>query len=204
MKSVGVLPEDYFFDLQEILENRYSCQEFNSDIIDDDIIEKLKCSIILSPTSFNASPFRVVVVSNKKIQSLLHKFSFLQKQIVTCSHLFVFCSMKKIDSNINYMKELQIDTTGLENKINKMDEQEVNNWSKRQCYIAMSNLLIQCADEKIDSCPMEGFKPNMYKNILKLDNNLEPTVLVAIGNELYKNTATKKRIGKDQIIQDVI
>ena len=97
MKSVGVLPEDYFFDLQKILENRYSCQEFNSDIIDDDLDGDYLALV-------NDSPFRVVVVSNKKIQSLLHKFSFLQKQIVTCSHLFVFCSMKKIDSNINYIR----------------------------------------------------------------------------------------------------
>ena len=201
MRSIGVLPEDYFFDLQEILETRFSCQEFNNDIINDNIIEKLKCSIILSPSSFNSLPFRVFVIKNKKLQSMLYKFSYMQKQVLTCSHLF--CSMHNIDSNIQYMKESNIDTKGLESKISKMDKVEIDNWSKRQCYIAMSNLLIQCDDEKVDSCPMEGFKSNIYKKILKINDNLSPTVMVAIGHKAYKNTKNKQRIEKNNIIKDI-
>lgn len=194
---------DYFFDLQEILENRFSCQEFNDYIISDEIIEKLKCNIILSPSSFNSLPFRIFCIKNKKILKLLHKFSYFQNQISTCSHLFVFCSIKNIDDHLSLMEETNIETSGFKRMIDNMNEEEVNNWSKRQCYIAMTNLLISCAEENIDSCPMEGFKPSMYKNILKLDKNLEPTVVVAIGKKATKNNIKKIRINKNKIITDI-
>ena len=42
----------------------------------------------------------------------------------------------------------------------------------------MGNLLTVCANEKIDSCPMEGFIPEKYDEILKLKEQDLTSVLV--------------------------
>ena len=63
-----------------------------------------------------------------------------------------------------------------------MEINEQNNWTKRQTYLALSNLLIACAELKIDACPMEGFEVDKYNDILGLgvkvknDNNLFNTI----------------------------
>ena len=48
--------------------------------------------------------------------------------------------------------------------------------------IALGNLLTICALEKIDSCPMEGFIPEKYNEVLKLDtHNLTATLVLPVG-----------------------
>jgi nitroreductase/dihydropteridine reductase len=42
----------------------------------------------------------------------------------------------------------------------------------------LGNLLTVCANEKIDSCPMEGFIPEKYDEILKLKEQDLTSVLV--------------------------
>jgi nitroreductase len=43
-------------------------------------------------------------------------------------------------------------------------------------------LLTVCATEKIDSCPMEGFIPEKYDEVLKLDaHNLTSVLVLPVG-----------------------
>ena len=53
---------------------------------------------------------------------------------------------------------------------------------QKQCYLAISQLMVTCADMKIDSCPFEGFSTEGYDRILELeDRNLTSTVLLPVG-----------------------
>ena len=55
-------------------------------------------------------------------------------------------------------------------------------WSKNQAYIALGNLMTVCATERIDSCPMEGFIPQGYSDILGLEKmNLEAVLVFPVG-----------------------
>jgi len=48
--------------------------------------------------------------------------------------------------------------------------------------LAMGNLLTICAAEKIDSCPMEGFKAEAYDDILNLhDKGISSALVLPIG-----------------------
>ena len=52
-------------------------------------------------------------------------------------------------------------------------------WLKKQCYIALGQLMVGCADMRIDSCPMEGFKSDEVDEILGLQSqNLTSVVLL--------------------------
>ena len=59
---------------------------------------------------------------------------------------------------------------------------EKANWTSRQVYIAVGNLLAAAAELKIDACPMEGFEPDAYNKILDLDaKGLSAAVVVTAG-----------------------
>ena len=52
------------------------------------------------------------------------------------------------------------------NSIAAKSEEELKRWSQKQAYIAMGVLLTTCALLEIDACPMEGFDPVKYNEIL--------------------------------------
>jgi nitroreductase len=60
----------------------------------------------------------------------------------------------------------------------KKETKEVKRWATNQAYLALGNLLSYCALEKIDSCPMEGFVPEAYDKLLKLNEKGLNSVLV--------------------------
>lgn len=63
-----------------------------------------------------------------------------------------------------------------------MSLQEQQEWSIKQAYIALGNLMTVCAVERIDSCPMEGFDLAQFDKILKLDEkHLNSVLLLPVG-----------------------
>jgi nitroreductase len=148
----------------------------------------------LAPTSFGLQPYKLVVVSDPKLKEVLFLQAGGQNQFKDCSHLLVFCALKQIDENYvdQYMqtiaktRNVKLETLqGFKNSIlnwlNKLSPEEFLNWSKKQVYLALGMVLSACALAKIDSCPMEGFDAQQVSQILKLDTNLIPTVLCALG-----------------------
>jgi len=60
--------------------------------------------------------------------------------------------------------------------------QERQQWSTNQAYIALGNLMTVCAMEGVDACPMEGFVPAKYDEILKLgEKGLKSVLLLPVG-----------------------
>jgi nitroreductase len=67
-------------------------------------------------------------------------------------------------------------------EISKKTQKELYISNKNQAYIALGNLLTVCAYEKIDSCPMEGFTPEKYDEILDLKkDNLKSVLVLPVG-----------------------
>ena len=70
----------------------------------------------------------------------------------------------------------------IKSKLAEKSEAEKTSWLKSQTYLALGNLLNACAELKIDACPMEGFEPEAYNQILGLDKQgLNVTVIAPIG-----------------------
>ena len=66
--------------------------------------------------------------------------------------------------------------------IGQRDKEETLHWMQKQCYLVVSQLMVTCADMRIDSCPFEGFSTEAYDKILDLgDRNLTSTVLLPVG-----------------------
>ena len=76
-------------------------------------------------------------------------------------------------------------------------------WTSKQTYLALGNLLNAAAELKIDVTPMEGFEPEKYNEILKLNEiNLNASLVATIGyrHEEDANQHVKKvRKSKEEL-----
>lgn len=67
--------------------------------------------------------------------------------------------------------------------------EEKNFWATKQVNIALGSLLVFLASKDIDSCPMEGFSPEKYDEILNLKElGLSSVLVLPIG---YKHSDDK-------------
>lgn len=135
------------------------------------------------------------MIHNKKIQQQLVEHSWGQEQVAQASHVLVLC----IDTNLGesdvekYFERVQeIRNTPdeiinsfrdyLKNAIASKSTQDLLSWGKNQAYIALGNLMTVCANERIDSCPMEGFLPEKYDEVLNLkEKNLTSVLVLPVG-----------------------
>ena len=149
----------------------------------------------LTATSMGLQPFKIVVVSNEDLKKELVPFSYNQKHVGEASHVLVFAietdvNQSTIDSYINRAMEVrqqsEEDLQGYKNSISgylsSMSEEYKIAWASKQAYIALGTVMSVAADLKIDSCPMEGFDPLKYQELLDLKSkNLMPVLVLPIG-----------------------
>ena len=178
------------------LEWRYAVKKFDPGrLLPAEEIDILKQGFNLTATSYGLQPIKLVVVHNKDLQQQLVPFSFNQRQVGQASHVLVLCIEKKIDhgyitayfervSKIRgtdqailnpYREELVRDFAS-------RNSREIEEWARNQAYLAMGNLLTICAVRNIDSCPMEGFLPAGYDELLGLSAlGLAPVLVLPVG-----------------------
>ena len=178
------------------LEWRYAVKKFDEQkFLEKAQITTLKKAFNLTATSYGLQPIKLLIIRNKEIQQQLVKYSWNQQQVVQASHLLVICVNTKLDESDveNYFKRVKEirDTSEeilrpyrnyLKTMISNKTAEELLSWGKNQAYLALGNLLTVCSNESIDSCPMEGFIPEEYDEILKLkEKNLTSVLVLPVG-----------------------
>lgn len=158
-------------------------------------LDLLKEAIQLSVSSYGLQPYKVLLIENQDLRAQLESASWDQKQITESSHLIVFCNYTDVESaDVDAFIDLTAksremtfdDLKGygdfIKSKISEKTKEERFNWTKSQTYLAMSNLLSACAELRIDACPMEGFEPDAYNEILGLtEKGLNASLIATIG-----------------------
>ena len=175
---------------------RYATKKFDSERkLTLDQINTLKHAFNLTASSYGLQPIKLVVISNQEFKNNLLESSLNQQQVVQCSHLLVICIETKIDEAYieTYFKRitdirktpaniLESFKKSLINEFNDMSNSSIFSWSKNQAYLALGNLLTVCSVEGIDSCPMEGFLPDKYDEVLGLKpKNLKSVLVMPVG-----------------------
>ncbi|NNC33258.1 MAG: NAD(P)H-dependent oxidoreductase [Croceitalea sp.] len=185
--------------MKSIIENRtwrYATKKFDATkkVADKDI-EILLEATRLSASSFGLQPYHVLVVTNQAIKEQLKPASWGQTQITDASHLIVFANATDfgddmIDDYLNNVSEtrnIPVDTLKgygefMKEKLLPLPQDSKTVWTEKQVYLAFGNLMQAAAELKIDTCPMEGFEPEKYNEILGLeDKNLNACVVLAVG-----------------------
>jgi nitroreductase len=200
---------------------RYAVKKFDTEKkISTLDFDTLKESLRLTPTSYGLQSFTGIVVESVVLREKLVEASYGQCQVADASHLFVLCSYSKIkDEDVDSYMQLISNTrnVGIENldgfssrikgDMNARSEEDILNWSTRQTYIALGQLLHTCASLRIDATPMEGFDPAKYSEVLGLsDKNLTPTLAIPVGYRHKEDTTqhgVKVRKPLDDLIQTI-
>ena len=175
---------------------RYAVKKFDiNKSVPQQKIETLKEAFNLTATSYGLQPLKLLVINKKEIQKKLVEHSWNQPQVIDASHLLVICiskeyTTKEVENYFKLVQKLRQTPDSiltpfkefLTAEIEKKTQEELFIWNKNQAYLALGNLLTVCASEQIDSCPMEGFVPEKYDEVLNLgEQNLTSTLVLPIG-----------------------
>lgn len=177
----------------EQLNWRYATKKFDpTKKIPDSVWKTLEQSLVLSPSSFGLQPWKFFVVRSAEIRDRLVEHSWGQKQVVEASHLVVLAIKKDtneadVDRFVARMSEVrQVPLDNLQGYANTVKgflenppyPLNVNEWAARQTYIALGFYMTCAAMLGIDTCPMEGFIPAKYDEVLGLDQQGYSAVVV--------------------------
>ncbi|WP_299674887.1 NAD(P)H-dependent oxidoreductase [uncultured Tenacibaculum sp.] len=204
----------------ESLKWRYAVKKFDDNkYISDEQIQTIKEAFNLTATSYGLQPVTLVVIKNKELQKQLVEHSWNQQQVAQASHVLVLCvpkeqTTKDVENYFKLVKNIRNTPDEILNpfkdylidSFSKKTQEELLTWNKNQAYITLGNLLTVCALEKIDSCPMEGFIPEKYDEILKLnEKNLQSVLVLPLGfraEDDYMKDLKKVRKNIDQVTLD--
>lgn len=174
---------------------RYATKKFDaSKKISETDLEILKEAIQLSSSSYGLQPYKVFIIQNPETRAQLQPLAWNQSQITDASHVFIFANNTnfgetEIDAyvqNLAQTREIPVESVQgyadfMKMKINELQSDAKNNWTSKQTYLALGNLLNAAAELKIDVTPMEGFEPEKVNellgfNVLGLNASLIATI----------------------------
>lgn len=202
----------------ESLQWRYATKKFDATKkLSEEKLRILKESFNLTATSYGLQPLKMVIVSDSELKSKLVSATMNQSQVMDASHVLVICTESEM--NEQFIKEyfnrvedirntprsvLEPFESFLVEEISEKPSKEVHVWMQKQAYITLGNLLTVCALEGIDSCPIEGFDPEKYDELLQLDNlGLRSVLVLPVGyraeDDLFADLK-KVRRGIEEVI----
>lgn len=173
--------------IQNAFAHRVAVRVYNEQEISHSDMEFILDSAWLSPSSIGLEGWRFVVLNRKQIAKLRDALKAVawgaQSQLETASH-FVFLLAEKnarFDSEIvknSLIRRGINDESAIDNRLafyesfQKHDMQIADNprllfeWTAKQTYIALGNMLTTASMLGIDSCPIEGFDYDSVNRIL--------------------------------------
>lgn len=205
---------------------RHACKEFDgSKKISEDDFNFILETGRLSPSSLGLEPWNFLVIDNKEIREELKEVSWgAQGQLPTASHYVIFLTRTKnelsYDSkyvenmfrDVHHMPEEVI--AGIKTKMEDFQKNDakmfdnsrgIEEWSSKQCYIAMGNMMTGAAAIGIDSCPIEGFSRDAVEAILEKHNLLDKNKFtVAVAAAFGYRINEPKRAKSRQELKDIV
>ena len=162
---------------------RYATKKFAAaKKIHSSIWSALEEALVLSPSSYGLQPYRFVVIADPELRKKLRAVSWDQPQVTDASHFVVFArKLAMTEADVERFVGLIAETRGsargsLQGYYDMMvgdlvkgpRSAWIEEWTARQTYIALGNLLTSAALLGVDACPMEGLDPAKYDEILGL------------------------------------
>ena len=181
--------------------------------------QTLEQALVLTPSSFGLQPWKFFVVTDPQMKAQLKPATWHQSQIVEASHIIVFAIRKdlnvpEIDRYIARIAEVRGVSIESLHAFRKMmvgvvekPTFDVNEWAARQVYIALGFFMATAAMMGIDACPIEGFEPAKYDEILNLTSHGYGACVVAAAgyrsvDDKYASLA-KVRFPTDEVVHHI-
>lgn len=202
------------------LQWRYATKKFDrTKKLSEEKLSILKESFNLTATSYGLQPLKMLVISDPEIKEKLVPLTMNQPQVSDASHVLVICTEAEMSSETikSYFNLVEI-TRKTERSIldpfeafliadfSERSKEAIDTWMAKQAYLALGNLLTVCAIEGIDSCPIEGFEPKKYDEMLQLkQKGLQSVLVLAVGyraeDDFFSSLEKVRRGVADVIIE---
>ncbi|AUC81406.1 NAD(P)H-dependent oxidoreductase [Lacinutrix sp. Bg11-31] len=174
-------------DIINAFQFRHATKEFDTTkTVSDEDINFILETAHLSPSSFGFEPWHFVVVQDKALRELLKPVAWgAPLKLDTASHFILGLSMKApmVKHDAEYIMHMMKDVKQFpedviemyskfyrefqENDFNLNTDKKLLDWSAKQTYIALGNMMTSAALTGIDSCPIEGFHQEKSEVLLK-------------------------------------
>lgn len=205
----------------EKLQWRYACKKFDpSKSLSSAKLNILKEAFNLTATSYGLQPLKMVVIGDPQLKQQLVPLSMNQKQVADASHVLVLCIETSLTQDYikgHFKREEAIRNTPrhilepfekfLIEDFGRKSQEEISQWMVKQAYLALGNLLTVCALEDIDACPMEGFTPEAYDELLGLSaHGLASVLVLPVGyrsEDDFHASLKKVRRGVEEVIVEM-
>lgn len=205
--------------LVDALQWRYATKKFDSTrIIPPTEWAALENSLVLSPSSIGLQPWKFHVITDPMVKARLMPAAWNQSQVVDCSHFVVFTVRKNLGSDhVERHVERMAEVHGVAREsLTKFEQMAVRNleaaraegrldsWQTYQIYIALGSFMTAAALLGVDTCPMEGFEPPKFDDVLGLTGSDYASVVACAAGYRHpedKYAARKKvRFKADDVI----
>ncbi|RLA66116.1 MAG: NAD(P)H-dependent oxidoreductase [Epsilonproteobacteria bacterium] len=179
---------------------RHACKVFDENKkINDEQMHYILEAGRTSPSSFGMEGWKFLVISNEELKAKLRPFCWDQVQITSCSHLVVILAAienVKVESGEvekrftrREMPQESLDMyMGLyasHLKTTLSSDAHIYEWTSKQSYIALGNMMTAAAFIGIDSCPIEGFEKEKLEEVLCIDKTKwQISVVLPLGYRL--------------------
>ena len=199
---------------------RYATKKFSPEKkIPDDVWHALEQSLVLAPSAFGMQPWKFFVVRSPKIRQQLVEPAWGQTKVAEASHLVVLAIKKDIGPEdvptyVDRVREVrQMPEDKLEGMANMIKGYLANppfplqpdEWSAKQVYLALGFFLYSAALLGIDTCPMEGFIPSKYDEVLGLPQQGYSAVVICTAGYRSEEDRTadlsKVRYETEKVVQ---
>jgi nitroreductase len=200
---------------------RYATKKFDpTKKIPPELWAKLEQAAVLAPSSFGLQPWKFIVVTDPEVRKKFLPVSYGQTKVVDASHLVVFAAKNPptpadVEAHVARTAAVRgVPVESLEGFRQQMlgslagkDAAQAHRWAARQTYLALGVFLSAAAMMGVDACPMEGFQPDKYDEILGLkEKGLASVVLATAGyraaNDKYAEAA-KVRFDPSDVIERI-
>ena len=180
----------------DALTRRYSVKKFNPELkVSEEILHRILEAARLSASSLGLQPYRIIIAESDAVKTQLIPAFYNPSQISTCSHLIAIVSKNSIGNDyissffehISETRNVPVENlnpfrNSISSHMERMRPEEIMVWSDKQSYIVLGNLMFAAALESVDTCPMEGFNPEIIGEILNIDPQTERVaVTLALG-----------------------
>ncbi|WFO16551.1 NAD(P)H-dependent oxidoreductase [Cellulophaga baltica] len=174
-------------DILNAFNYRHATKEFDATkAISDEDMKFILETAHLSPSSFGFEPWHFIVVQDKELRELLKPVAWgAPLKLDTASHFVLGLAMKApmVKHDADYIMHMMKEVKQLPAEVIEMyskfyrefQERDFNldtdkklfDWSSKQTYIALGNMMTAAALTGIDSCPIEGFHQENAEALLK-------------------------------------
>lgn len=208
----------------EAMQSRHATKEYDKErkISESDFNYILEAGR-LSPSSLGSEPWKFLVIQNPELrEKMMEVAAGAVEKLKSASHFVVILSRKDVrfdsDYLVNHMKNIQHFPEDImpmiieqykmfQEQKNILDsERSLQDWSAKQTYIALGNMLTAAAMIGVDSTPMEGFHSAKMDALLKeegliIDENYSASVLAAFGYRKADPQRPKTRKPMEEVVQ---